>query len=96
MVNRHGALPTNGRLRPKAVSPATIPHLFGETAQDARRRIFSALAVVALEEGAELFRKTAAQSEGSQARRLINQAKSRQANAKLIREMLEEFNDQVL
>jgi two-component system, chemotaxis family, protein-glutamate methylesterase/glutaminase len=53
-------------------------------------------AVVALEEGAELFRKTAAQSEGSQAGRLINQAKSRQANAKLIREMLEEFNDQVL
>ena len=53
-------------------------------------------AVVALEEGAELFRKTAAQSEGSQAGRLINQAESRQANAKLIREMLEEFNDQVL
>jgi len=53
-------------------------------------------AVVALEEGAELFRKTAAQSERSQAGRLINQAKLREANAKLIREMLEEFNDQVL
>jgi two-component system, chemotaxis family, protein-glutamate methylesterase/glutaminase len=53
-------------------------------------------AVVALEEGAELFRKTAAQSEGSQAGRLINEAKSREANAKLMREMLERFNDQVL
>jgi hypothetical protein len=27
---------------------------------------------------------------------LINQAKTREANAKLIREMLEEFNDEVL
>lgn len=52
--------------------------------------------MVALEEGAELFRKTAAQSEGSQAERLMNQAKNREANAKLIREMLEEFNGQVL
>jgi two-component system, chemotaxis family, protein-glutamate methylesterase/glutaminase len=53
-------------------------------------------AVVTLEEGAELFRKTAAQSEGSQSGRLINQAKTREANAKLIREMLEGLNEEVL
>ena len=41
VVNSDGALPTNG-LRPKAVNAATIPHLFGETAQDPEEDIVGA------------------------------------------------------
>ena len=53
-------------------------------------------AVVALEEGASLFRKAAAQSEGSQAERLIRQAEIRQGKAKIIRGMLEDLTEEVL
>ena len=53
-------------------------------------------AVVTLEAGAELFRKTATLSQGSQSRRLMAQAKVREADAKQIRKMLEDLSEEVL
>ena len=66
----------------------------GAHADTQERTLWSA--VVALEEGAALFRKTAAQSGGSQAKRLNKQAEIRQTKAKIIREMLEDLTEEVL
>src|SRR5205823_6163639 len=53
-------------------------------------------AVVALEEGASLFRKTAAQSEGPQREQLIMQAQSREEKARIIRGLLEDLTEEIL
>jgi two-component system chemotaxis response regulator CheB len=53
-------------------------------------------AVVALEAGAELFRKAAAVSESAKASRLIAQAKTREADARSLRKILEDLSEEML
>src|SRR2546429_2982565 len=70
-----------------SLESATAAH-----AETQERMLWSA--VVTLEAGAELFRKTATQLEGPRAKRLRAQAKAREANARVIRKMLEGLTEE--